>query len=488
VANVLATPPGFPVERYLAKLKHSGMAHSAYRREVCRTSPILFALVYMQRHITLRDTLISLSQFHVDIAMAAKEWMRTVLAPKECRHVWVAPRKGAKSTWLFLILALWAMAYGHRRYIVVYADTEDMGKGHLARLKHEFRDNARLKKDFPDLCRPMRDGRKDNSTAYLSASDCLIEIKGMNSATLGSIHRERRPDALFFDDIEPKEGDYSAARKEKRLIDLIDAIFPCNDEAVVQIVGTTVMHGSIIHDVIEGKPWVAAQNIQTHYYPAIVEHPVTGEETSCWPQRWALEYLRKERAENVRSYAKNFDNQPVGMDGSYWDAEDITYRDLSLQLTDRVLVLDPAAKSKKKNDETGIAMLGYVASRRTVLVERVIGVRLKPEQLKARVHSIVTHNNIKLILVDTTNGGDHVLNTLAPLPVGVKIADVSISRGKADRFATLHSLYQQGRVVHARPLGSLEAQMKAYPRVLHDDQIDAVCLGVEHFLADLLHA
>lgn len=507
ISRRITGPPGFSMDPYRTKLKHSAMrVHNTgsinQRKAWCRTSPILWALYYFRDHLKLDETrpdgspgvVNALSEFHVELAMHAKEWMRKDIGPKEVRHAWVAPRKGAKSTWLFLILPLWAMAYGHRKFIVVYSDVEGMAGEHLATLRLELSQNDRLIRDFPELCSPLKVGGravKNNSSGYLAANGSMIQVKGMNSATLGVKHREHRPDALLFDDIEPKKGDYSIDRKNKRLEDLLDAIMPCNDEAVVEIAGTTVMHSSIIHDIIERKAWVAKENIQVHHFPGIVEDPETGEERSCWPERWSLEYLRSERANNKRSYAKNFDNAPVSENGTFWDDDDITYDAKILRwVTERILVVDPAAKSKKTNDETGIAMVSYAGNVRKVVVERVMGVRMKPPDLRHLVHRIVQKNGIKLIVVDVTNGGDHVLNTLSPLPPGVKFFPTNLKRSKPDRFSDLHDLYlrKPPGVVHARPITTLESQMASYPKTMHDDQIDVVCLGKEYFHGELVRA
>lgn len=499
MSRKLVGPPGWSTDPYLDRLSHPNMQMvggkdaAAWRRRMCKYSPILFALYYCRDHTVMRapdgGILHALSEFHVALAMAAKRWARPDIGPKEVRDAWVAPRESGKSTMLFLVLTLWALAYGHRKFIVVYSDVDKTVKDHLKTLKLELSQNERLRRDFPELCVPLKvSGRAimNDSYGYLAASGVAIAVRGMGSATLGVKLRERRPDALFFDDIEPKEGDYSVEKKEKRLTDLIEAIFPCNFSAVVQIVGTTVMHGSIIHDIIQRKPWVAAQNIEVHHFRGIIEDPETGQERSCWPQKWSLEFLRNERLIDKRGYSKNFENEPVALDGTYWDDDDITYdNSMAPWITERVLVVDPAAKSKKTNDETGIGMVGWVDSRRCSVVERVIGVRLKPKQTRELVLSIAKNNDIRVIIVDVTNGGDHVLDTFEPLPPGVKILPVQIRRGKADRFARLHSRYQRRNAVHARPMPTLEAQMKAYPKTLHDDRIDVVALADEYFCGEL---
>ena len=489
-------PPGFPVQKYLDRLWHAARTVNtpegrAFRYEMCRGDPVAFALYYLREHLELKQedgTIVrALSELHVDFARSARRWAAPRLEPKAVRDVWVAPRYAAKSTWLFLILALWAMAYGYLKFIVVYGDTEDMVSMHFKTLRMELANNDRLRRDFPELCEPMRaSGRNvmDNAGGYLAVSGARIMIKGMNSATLGVKLGQHRPDALFFDDIEPKKGSYSLDKKKKRLEDLIDVILPCNPEAVVQVAGTTVMHGSIIHDMVEGKDWVRAERFQVHHYKGILTDPATGEERSMWPQKWPLEFLHEERAENPRGFAKNYENRPRGEEGTFWVPAHISRPSPALLagLSDRIGVVDPAAKSSKKNDETGIAMLSYSGEHERIVVEDVVGVRLDPATLRVRVHTSVLRHRIRLLLVDVTNGGDHVLHTLQNLPNGAKILPVQLRRSKVDRFTDLHDLYLRRVVLHARQIWALEEQMFSYPNVGTDDLIDAVCLGVEYFM------
>lgn len=497
MTRTLSGPPDWPVHAYIGKLSHSAMRVSnegarQLRRKWCKHSPILFALTYLPHHLTRRGSgEISLSEFHVELAASAKRWANPDLGPKEVRDGWIAPRYSGKTTWLFCILTLWAMAYGHRRFICVYSDTASQARIHLATLRIELTGNERLIRDFPELCAPaLLNGRPlmNNQDGYAAANGTVVMVRGMDSATLGVKLRERRPDALFFDEMEPKEGRYNIEIKEKRLQGLIETVLPIDPCAVVQIAGTTVMKGSIIDDMIQGVDWVAKQRIVVHHFLPTVTDLVTGVERSIWPQMWPLSFLRAEQAADRAAYAKNYLNQPVSVEGTFWDEDDFTYRDLTQWAEDRILVIDPAAKSKKSNDETAIGLLSYAGNLRKVMVERVQGYRIKPESLRDVVHKLIERYNIRTILVDVGNGGDHVLNSLRPLPLGVKVIEVpakKMRRGKADRFADLLRLYQRGRVVHRDVLTGVETQMRAYPKnTLHDDMIDVVCMGVEYFLWD----
>lgn len=494
----LVGPPGFPTEKYLARLNHPYMSENSrrgreFRHQVCRMNPVLFGLHYLGDDLTLTDddgrVVHALSEFHVELADSARRWAVPNLGPKAVRDAWIAPRFAAKSTWIFKILTLWALAFGHRKFILVFGDVEGMAQLHLKSLKLELANNERLRRDFPELCQPAIDkGRKvlDTGSGFRSTSGATVMVKGMNSATLGVKLGRERPDALFFDDIEPKEGNYSADLKDKRLVDLVDAILPCNFEAVVQIVGTTVMHGSIIHDMIEGEPWVAAERIDVHHYTGIRADPATGEERSMWPAKWSYEFLCAERLDNPRGYAKNFENSPINAEGTYWRPEHFTYG--SFEVDERILMVDPTGKSGKQHDETGLAKLGFSRMLQRVLVEDVVGVRLEPDRLTARIHATCRLHGIRVVIVDVTNGGNWIVKALERDAGSVRICPITISRGKPDRFAELLDRYlrkPRTQVQHAQPIPKLESVMCAYPKVKHDDVIDVVELGTTYFFEGL---
>jgi phage terminase large subunit-like protein len=487
--NILATPPNFPLDRYLAKLRHSGMAHSAYRREVCRTSPILFALVYFPHHLRSSATggVTSLSEFHVAAGMAAKGWMRTDFGPNESRTGWISSRDSGKSTWFFLILPLWALAYGHRTFVLAFSYTGPMAKRHMMSLGQELANNKRLRADFPQLCRPAMDSRKtvmNTQEGYLAESGAAVVVAGLDQGTLGIKVENRRPDLILVDDGEPPEGDYSDREKEKRLKILTVAILPMNTNAVVNLVGTTTRLNSIMDDVRTGKQWAREENFTCRHFPALVQDEETGEERSSWAHRWPLPYLQSIR--HTRSFALNYQCMPTSANGTHWTPDDFVYDTkgrLSALVDVKVLSIDPAVTSGAQSDQTGLAVVGWSGGMRKCLTERARGVRMDPAALRALVHRTLRGDpTIRTVVVEVNNGGDWITQALSPLPGGVKLEVLRSSQNKLARITALYDRYQRGQVVHAKPLQALESQMLAHPTD-HDDLIDAVDMGVRWLMA-----
>lgn len=503
----LWTPPDFDWGRLLS-LNHSAInTNSGYRRDVSALDPLVFALLYFPHHLKAPETKgrMSLNEFHVAIANAAYEWVRDDLLPMELRECWVAPRGVGKSTWMFLILPVWAAAFKWRRFIAMYADAGAQAQQHLDNIRLEFETNARLRKDFPELVSPRPQKGGDNKREYLSKSGITLTAHGIDASTLGAKSGHRRPDLLVFDDIEPQEAKYSAELVNKRLGTVINTIFAMNPNAVVQIAGTTTMYGSIIHQLVRSVtseeatelfPWITAENIRTRYFPAIVSD-ADGTERSLWPERWSLEWLNKIR--NTKSFQMNYMNNPRSAvqetnsnaasvaGGSFWEESDFKYTgdlDTALDPKEMVLVIDPATTSKASSDQSGLAVVSFDHRKQWAIVEEARGVRLKPKALREIVLEILHFNPlISTVLVETNQGGDFVLESLQPLPRGIRVVNIREHAPKHFRVRQFLDYDERGWVAYRRRFPALHEQQLTFPNVLHDDIVDATAKGVHYVLS-----
>lgn len=466
------------------------LSSPAMRRAVTKHDPLLFALVYLGRHLKggkEHDGPVTFAEAHLEWVAMAETWTRPDVGDVGPRDAIIAPRETGKSTWWFLILPMWAAAHGWVKFAAAFADSATQAETHLQSFKHELETNPALREDFPRLVTPRTRARgitaADRVGMFQAESGFVFAARGIDSATLGLKVGEKRPDLMILDDIEPDEARYSADTMKKRLGTLQDAILPLAMAARVILVGTVTMTGSIVHQLSKhalGKgteEWINAERFRArHHLPILVDDD--GVERSMWPERWSLEWMNSVR--KTRAFAKNYLNDPKGADGDYWTADDfVTGR---LEGVTRVLLsVDPAVTSKASSDDTGLAVIGYSPSARKVEVRKALGVKLAPDALRRRILTMIEDDpDIGLILVEVNQGGDVWKSILHGMPVPVAVMSQSVK--KEVRAAAVLNDYQRKRVVHWPGLDAAEEQMVGFPKAPHDDIVDAVGTGTNYFL------
>jgi predicted phage terminase large subunit-like protein len=464
----------------------------------------MFVAIYMPHKLRSREGApITLCQFHLDIIDYGKSWIRPLDVETKSRDSFIAPRETGKSTWIFHLLPIWAAAHGHKKYILAFSDSDTQAKGWLMNFKQEIDNNDLLAQDFPELVAPARKsegGRayQDNRNVTQRENGFIFQVAGADSNVLGANMGGMRPQVLLFDDIEPTESNYSPYEAQKRLNTVLSAHFYLNQYAIVAFVGTTTMPNSIIDQIRkvgelkerwlkEDNPadgfsnsldpefrWVEQNQIVSHYYPAIITKE-DGTEESLWPEKWPMEELNKERG--TRAFAMNMMNRPVSLDGGYWDEADIEV-DEPESYVRTLISVDPAVTTKKTNDYTGIAVLSR-GSDGKIYVRYAEQVRMQSEPLAEHVQSLIERFDAKVLYIETNQGGDLWKQVFKG--VSAKYVGIHQKEKKEIRAAQAHDRYKRGIVKHTNFFPSLEEQMLAFPRVPHDDVLDAVVSGVLYF-------
>lgn len=463
----------------------------ALRAELCREDPLLFAWVYLRRHLTAQDGTVSFAAPHLEWAELARDWIKPPSGIASWRHAFVAPRETGKSTWWFLAIPLWSLAYNHAGFVAAFANSTGQAEQHLATLKHELDTNVDLRNDFPELCAPARRSTgtqiADRQGMLHCRSGAVFAAKGVDAASLGMKVGDRRPDVLVLDDLEPDEARYSKALAEKRLGTLRDAILPLNIRARVALVGTVTMPESVIHQIVKHghgvrepeNEWVGEEGIVSHHQLPIIDDG-QGHEVSAWPQKWPLEWLQERR--HTREFAKNYLNDPLARSGAFWRLDNFVWEPLP-NLTHQVLSIDPALSDKSKSDYTGLAVIGYSSVTGKCVVRHAQAVKIPPgEGLRGLVMKLINEfPDTQGVLVEVNQGGSHIWRgILHDLPVTVKT--IHQSEHKETRAGWLLTQYERRRVVHEQRFPALEGQMVSFPRGLNDDLVDAVGTGVRVFL------
>jgi predicted phage terminase large subunit-like protein len=273
------------------------------------------------------------------------------------------------------------------------------------------------------------------------------------------------------------------AQAGRQMNTVFDDIAPMNIYARMIIIGTTTMPNSMMDqfrkhaqgDNSQELQWITDQNVDVHYYPAIMTDD-DGSERSVWPEKWSLEWLRSQR--HLRDFAKNYMNRPVNTDGQFWTYEDVIIEDIEWY-GNTIISIDPAVTKNKVSDYTGIAVLSR-GEDDYIYVRDAFQLKVSPSELADRVAALVDIYDPGVIYVETNQGGDLWQDVFRDIPVRYRSIKQSVS--KQIRAGKALNYYQQGLVRHTDHFPALEEQMYSFPKVSHDDVLDAVVSGILYFL------
>jgi len=475
------------IANYLDDIDPKLFTISEGRRELTKYDPLLFALLYLPEHLKNSFGEITLSEFHWALAEYGKTWINKPDVPKQNRDAFIAPRECGKSTWIFLILPMWAAAHNHIKFVAAFSDAASQAETHLLTFKNELETNEYLKADYPELCAPKQvasTGRSlaSNSWRIIQSNDFIFDANGIDTNSLGKKVFGQRPDLIILDDIEKGEKNYSEYQAGQQRRTVFDDIAPMNIYARMIIVGTTTMPNSMMDEFrkyAEGNTdqalgWIEDQNVKVHYYPAIMPSD-DGSERSVWPEKWSIEWLQSQR--HLRDFAKNYMNKPVNLDGNFWTYEDVIISEGEYGNT--IISIDPAVTKNKVSDYTGIAVLSR-GEDDNIYVRDAFQLKVSPSELSERIATLVDIYDPGVIYVETNQGGDLWQDVFKDIPVRYRSIKQSVS--KQIRAGKALNYYQQGKVRHTAHFPVLEEQMWSFPKVSHDDVLDAVTSGILYFL------
>lgn len=196
------------------------------RRESCRLDLHKFLVTYFPGTTGLRP-------FSEDHKRMMDRMQRSVLEGGLYCNVF--PRGFAKTT-IGENAAIWAVIYGHRRFVPIFGANAEAADGNIDSIKIELSENDLLYADFPEICHPIRalEGKPQRCASQThkghrthiewradtivlptiegsQASGGVIKSRGLNAAGRGMKFKrpdgtQQRPDFVVIDDPQRNEA------------------------------------------------------------------------------------------------------------------------------------------------------------------------------------------------------------------------------------------------------------------------------------------
>ena len=208
------------------------------RREACRLDLVKF----LQEYFPDSTGLTPFSPDHIDLVIP-----RIQGCCLKGGRTGNAVYRGFAKTTITENAALWAVLYGHRRYVAVFGSDAGAAGRMIDSIKTELQDNDLLYEDFPEVCHAVRalEGKAQRCHSQTheqklthiewtaerivlptipgsKASGAILSSHGMTAASRGLKHKrpdgvQQRPDFVIIDDPQTDESANSPDQVKKRL-------------------------------------------------------------------------------------------------------------------------------------------------------------------------------------------------------------------------------------------------------------------------------
>jgi len=168
-----------------------------------------------------------------------------------------APRGNAKSSLVSNILPIWCLCYDKKKFILMISDTLGQSTDFLSDVKRELEFNAKLNRDFPQVCGKGPVWRQEE---IITNNQIRIMALGTGSKVRGRKYGVYRPDLLIFDDLENGEMVRSVTQREHIREDWFDkeVIFSDGEEkakADFFVVGTIIGKDALLNALLDATQY-----------------------------------------------------------------------------------------------------------------------------------------------------------------------------------------------------------------------------------------
>lgn len=433
-------------------------------KAICGESINAFANVFLKNYTKERTP-----DFHIEIEKAFRE--------NQFIEV-IAPRGHAKSTVVSFICALWSACYKKANYIIICSDSLDQAVRFLGMIKNEIETNELLQEVFGN----MKDSKCWNEREIV-LNGVKIDACGAKMNMRGKRYLNSRPDLIICDDIQNNELVANQRRRDKLEDWFNSVVIPALEPTgKLILIGTTIHYGDLMCRVKDKELYPKFKTLE---FKAIQDN---GE--PLWKERFSLEKLEEIKQDFIKRGMKHiFDreymNNPVSDDDRVFEIEKCKYYkldDIKNKKLKVYLAMDRAYTKGEKSDSTGIALVGideednwYVLTAKgikgndTEIISEYFSQCNFGEQYGRIEYTGVEQkgfeNTLKLYL-------DKEMQTRGKYYNIQELKDGGTP--KEIRIQALQPIYNQGKIFIRKDQVDLLDQLFDFPRLEHDDIIDAL--------------
>lgn len=404
-----------------------------------------------------------------------------MLTDEEMHDINVIIARWHGKTTALLMYMIWRILY-FPWWSIVYVASNNLWEKGLGKIRRELEINKKIRHIFWNVVPTNSDDTKDKRLNKWRQKELeFLNGSYIETVTKGQPIRGARPKEIIMDDPQDNKDvkNPSMAREflEWAFTSLYNVLLPWGRMVAL---GTIVGNLCFVKQLRDEKKWPTIE------YQACDDKF----ENILWPEMWNKKALMERRDGKIMKdpkTGKEFRKKGIG--SAYFNQE---FRNIPLNTADKVIkehwiryyapplefdyiifAIDPATKTKEKNDFTGICVLGIKDGKKYVIYAK--GVKLPPRELEKFIINIndrfepdviVKEDNVEVKLTDDLKAR------------WLPIQSIWSHKDKYTRLLGVAGQIEVGDVYFLKTQETLVEQLTQYPDVEHDDEMDALVFAL----------
>ncbi len=412
-----------------------------------------------------------------------------------------APRGHAKSTTITHCFTLSAVLFKARKFVLLVSDTYEQAVSFLGDIKLELQDNDTLVELFGKMTF-LKDSENDIIVRMEDGHMFRIVAKGSEQKVRGIKWNGTRPDLIIGDDMENDEIVMNSDRRQKFKEWFTKALLPARSKnGIVRIVGTILHMDSLLENLMPSqadKKYTVDTDLKRYSIkprPAwySVKYRAHNKDFSqiLWPEQWPQKDLMRERQNRIdmgmpEAYTQEYLNEPIDETRSFFKRQDLLpmvdedYQAMKDRRMRFYMAVDFAIGEKERRDYTCM-VVGGVDENNILHIVDVIRERLDAQEI---IDSMFELNSRWLPDVITVERG-MIEKAIGPFLKAemfdsgyfLNLNPMVPTKDKESRARSIQGRMRAGGVrfnKKAHWYNDLELELLAFPRSVHNDQVDAL--------------
>ena len=425
-----------------------------------------------------------------------REWWRMCCADRKFVAI-AAPRGHAKSTAITLCYTIAMLCFRQARFVMIVSDTETQASAFVDGIKRHFTTNDDLKAMF-GVSKIVKDSVSDIIVEFDDGQQFRVIAKGSGQSLRGALWDDRRPDLVVCDDLENDEIVMNKERREKFRKWFSGALVPMmSKKGRLRVVGT-ILHADALLERLMPKAHargVTTNLLSIHSDPKKVWLTAKYKahdpkmETALWPENKGIDWLKQEKQTYIEAgeldlWAQEMLNVPLDEASAPFQRRDfVAAEEKDLDRTFNYYIgTDFALREDQKSDYTSF-VVGAVDETGNLFIVHVTRERADILESQNLLWELIHKYNPELVFFEKGQ-------IWAALEVSVKErmyregvffsyeAFASMVE-KTSRTGPIRARMRAGAVrfpKNASWYQDFEDECIGFPRLAHDDQVDAFAL------------